>query len=1486
MKKNIKKFMQYLMLFGMIFSSLQTPIQVFADEIVKNNAEPNNGDIKLGVDGEISETGSVSTEAVSTDGKISVKKTVSKSDAENGKYHVKFEIKGKEDTEETPVYVVIVFDRSGSMCDINLYGSCNNITKWNNAVAGAQTFTDTLLSSLANSKVALVTFASTATKKRRFEHQALATNLFGNATGGTNLHDGLIKANEYLNNNIPDADKDRALKYIVVMSDGKPTYYIDNDGEVSGSGRETSKNILDYTLRTASTIKNNGVSIFSIGYSLPEGNAYAYDYTYNGVTYHGLTAKQILQLVADDNNHYVDANNEDDVVDAFKDLATEIISPGKDAILTDNIGEKFKIVGNENYGGSYIGETITKITNNTVVYEFDIQIDMDNPTGWYQTNDGYNLVYTDNSGVEQTINSSEDPYVYIKQRTYEYKVNYYKDSKTDSNKIATDTREAVKDTVINASNVDKDKYLSNAGLGYEFNSVSPDSITITNDGKVKEINVLYTLKKYNYKVNYYYDNVLDNSISITNIVHGTPVNPSDYYLASEDIKDGYKLDTVNTDSEEIVIDDNNKEINIYYIKDSFGYNVNYYFNTAINTDLSFSNNAIYGTVIKAEDNHLSDTTLTNNGFGDYFLDPDMYTSNYGSITISSNANNNKLNIYYINTVAGNEVIDKTTTNTNITSSNDVVSYTVSYSAKILNVRENEDVAVTIVDTLPYEIDATKSNLNGGVYNATDKTITWVITKKVDSFTREYNVSESVSYKDFADISSSNNNNITNNVLGNVSVSGKTTNGVNDSVSIPVKIDGTLTVKHVDESGNDLWTEVTTTEKVGTSYNETSKEIYGYTFKSNTNNTSGKYKEGNILVVFTYSKNSGEITGEEVAKVGPENISSVDGTFNYSLTYNVELTDYVGKAELTVVDTLPYEIDEAKSTYDDRCVYDKDTLTITCTEEYNIDENNTVIDEEFGLSLVFKNIDSDKVINNVSSELKYGNETEEDEDETETEVFKGIVIATYKDTLGNTLATDERTEDLAGKDYTTSAKPIYGYTLTKEPENKTGVYTEDKIIVKYVYSKNSGTVTENVTTKTQINTILGANSTFKYVLEYNGEITDYTGDATITLTDILPYDVKEITYDEDACSFDNNTRTLVCSKPVAIAENNNEINARFEVVVKYNNLTSTADLSINNEVSAILTYGKSEVPSNGETTDVVKSSEVEAIYVDVDDKELATSEVSTGLIDTDYTTSAKPIYGYTLTKEPENKTGVYTEDKIIVKYVYSKNIGNAEESLQKIGLESVDSVDSAFEYRITYNTSITDYVGDVNILIIDELPYEIDVLKSSIPEVCEYENGLLVCEYNKTIITEEDSNISIDIDLVLYFVNVSDEMVVNKVKSILTYGEEELINEDSTGTKVLSGMVQVNYITDKGEVLDESVIMNGLVGTEYETSKRAFDKYYLKEVIGKENGVYTSEMTEVTYVYSLIPLPPQTGYVGNSTNYIGLIICGIFLLFWKKKIEVK
>ena len=87
------------------------------------------------------------------------------------------------------------------------------------------------------------------------------------------------------------------------------------------------------------------------------------------------------------------------------------------------------------------------------------------------------------------------------------------------------------------------------------------------------------------------------------------------------------------------------------------------------------------------------------------------------------------------------------------------------------------------------------------------------------------------------------------------------------------------------------------------------------------------------------------------------------------------------------------------------------------------------------------------------------------------------------------------------------------------------YGETHIVT---YNLNGGTmpsgksVSETVTSKTQIKEISGINSEFEYVLSYNGKIEGYVGNATIKLTDKLPYTVKEIKYDENACSFNKDT----------------------------------------------------------------------------------------------------------------------------------------------------------------------------------------------------------------------------------------------------------------------------------------------------------------------------------------------------------------------------
>lgn len=1514
-KKFFEKFTKMIMLLSMTFSSFQTPIQVFAQEIANNDSEIPVGSIKLGENGKIEESGIAST-TVTKNG-INVTKTVSKTDT-LGKYHVKFEVKGTSTEVSRPVYVVVVFDRSGSMIKNNK--DKQDISKWNNAVEGAKSFANSILTNIPNAKLGLVTFAKEASLARDFESTNFEDvnnkSLFGSANGGTNLDAGLQRAQKLFQDT---QIEEKALKYVVVMSDGEPTYYNSTCGWygnvcVRGDGGSTDRDTLEATLKTADEVKKIA-TVYSIGYSLKSGNAYEGKYTYNGVTYYDqkLTAADILTKVAtpaeQDKKYYYSADDKEQIVETFSAIANQIIKSGTNAQIIDKLGSNFKLVNddNNNYGIEKASEVYEELSKDTITFEFDVEINQDASTGWHQTNDGFRLEYIDNNGVKQTINSEEDPYVYWKQREYKYIVNYYKDSTSDdNNRIASDERTAPAGTVIDINNVDKDKYLNKAGAGYEFNSIDPESITITNtdDNTDDEtvINVLYTLKKFSYTVNYYKDNsnVAFESIKVDDVVYGTKVVSKGYYLNLQDNSiiekyelKGYKLDDIKSDKNIVTIDSDNKVINVYYIKDMFKFTVNYYFDNNQDTELTEEGTKEYGSTIKASEYHLSEEVLNNKG--NYFLDPDKNAYNYQEKKIGTNPDENDLNIYYIKTEIpyGKESIKKTTTNNEIIiDSKTVVNYTVNYEAVVNNVRKDDKITVTIVDTLPAKIDTNNKStkLNGGVYDGNNK-VTWIkeITVEED-FVKEYTVSETVNYSvvyvDYADISASDNNKLTNIVHGNVMVKNINTNGVEDSTEVEVNIQGNLTVKHVDENGKDLLEPVLTTKAVGTTYDETKKEIYGYTFKEDTGNTSGKYIEGTTEVVFTYTKNDGTVTENNVVKTGPENITSVNGVFNYTLTYKGEIKDYKGTAKLTLVDRLPYELDD-NSTYEG-CTYNAQDKTLTCVKEFAIDEDNTKVEASFDLSLKFKNIDSDKITNKVESKLEYGKNTSEGKDETETEVFKGTVIARYFDEEENVIAKEESSEGLGGSEYTTSKKDIYGYTYKTVVGEENGKYTaKETIYVDYIYTKNDGTVSETVTSKTQIKEISGINSEFEYVLSYNGKIEDYVGNATIKLTDKLPYTVKEIKYDENACSFNKDTNTLTCFKTVEIDEKNNLVNAEFHVIVKYLGLTSETDLTVKNIVNAELTYGNNKENSNDSVEDVIKASKVVAIYVDEANNTLADSEEMTGLIDSEYTTHEKSILGYTLKEMPVNKNGVYTEEDIIVKYVYTKNIGTSEEEVKKIGLEEVSSINEAFIYTITYQAEIKDYVGDVKLVIKDVLPYEIDVEKSIIDTnnniACKYINSMIVCEYTKTINSEEDSKIDIAINLELYFKNVDSEIVINKVEAMLTYGDTEKSSKDETGTKVLKGTVIVNYVTEDGEELAPSEEMTGLVGSEYKTNKKAFDKYYLKEVKGNETGEYMEETQEVTYVYSLIPLPPQTGYEGNNTNYIGLFILGIVMLLFKKRI---
>ena len=1211
MKKGFMKFTKLLVLAAMIISDLMTPISVLANEI--SDRDPVKGDV--GIDNKVSNNGDSATiysGDYETDEAL-VTKIVTKLDGENGIYNVELRVKGKNKENPTtvtkPVYVVVVFDTSGSMIcnskkggysyisergwdvhytaadgtnitcrgNYNIGEKPNALTqdKWEKAVSGAVSFSESL-SKVENTNISLVTFSGNASKATEFSHTALTARDFGHPEGGTNLQAGLSNAIDKLNE-INDAN---AQKYIVVIGDGQPT---------EGGNRDSSAT--DMAMDRAYEAKNdNKITVFSIGYGIADDN----------------TAKDVLKKISSDttmtkvygrNGYHYEYNKEekgfykeassDGIADSFKtifeDIKTSIAA--SNAVLTDVIGDNFKYVeGTKDsqditVNGKNVTINVGDVTEEEKVYSFNIEIaDKDSATGWYRTNgnDSNNSFTLTGDGLTNPITSSESAMVYWVQNTYDYVINYYRDEITTPNSEnylgSSDVRSAHKNDVIPLADSDKNTYLTAAGEGYEFNSEKSDSsLTISIDSSKNIINVVYTKKKLTYRVVYLFENngsytEISSVPSINGIsaTYGDNVNALTYnnitipdgYTFNEDMTKGdnngiysitdndtvirlyydkidvkynvvYKFQNVDKTGYEdrpdlvnnifnittkygttisvddylisptgfvlnrektygdnngkYVITDDSETIYIYYDRSNYKFNVNYHFNGEFDTTYNYSQDAVYGSTLRAKDYTLENvnskhlTDRRNNDNKNYFLDPELNNEE-----ISIGDGENVLNVYYISTEfipTDDGVIESITKNSNVReviSSNDKVTYTVKYNfnSSIENIKDGDKVVFTITDKLPGSIDVNNSDLNGGSYDGSNNTITWVITEDIDEFTRLYevnnkeiNITYTVLYNDYI---SNNGKVITNTVSGNTSVVRDntdiiTTDGVTASSDVKVNINGDVTATYKDTDGNVLSSDVTTTGLVGSKYKTSSKDFFGYSLKEVTgDNEEGIYVEGKGLVVnYVYTKNDGNIDEFDVKKEGSNIVESINGVFNYTITASTVITDYVGDATLIVTDILPYAIDKDNSTYDNRCTYNEEENTITCKVVYtDITEDDYIdgvysINEEFNLDLVFVSVDSDKVVNKVTASIVLDNNKESDEDEKVTEVLKGTVIATYKDTDGNVLSSDVTTTGLVGSEYKTSSKDFFGYSLKEVKGNEVGTYTEDTIYVDYIYVKTIG-----------------------------------------------------------------------------------------------------------------------------------------------------------------------------------------------------------------------------------------------------------------------------------------------------------------------------------------------------------------------------------------------------------------------------------------------
>ena len=253
---------------------------------------------------------------------------------------------------------------------------------------------------------------------------------------------------------------------------------------------------------------------------------------------------------------------------------------------------------------------------------------------------------------------------------------------------------------------------------------------------------------------------------------------------------------------------------------------------------------------------------------------------------------------------------------------------------------------------------------------------------------------------------------------------------------------------------------------------------------------------------------------------------------------------------------------------------------------------------------------------------------------------------------------------------------------------------------------------------------------------------------------------------------------------------------------------------------------------------------------------------------------------------ENIATVDEEETNKVETPYDKPEIKEESSIEKVGTEVIKSTEDSITYRITYNATIKDFVGEGKVSLVDYLPYEIDVEHQNL-------NGGLYDSQTKTITWEQDLGaidtyttnkdkvITIEKEITVKYLYGEDAetlsgTIPNRVEGTLqltqedpeSIGQDKVVLEDTKQANFDTRVEIPTYITVHhyiegtnqkvpskvyGQVVEDE-IQEGYVGQSYTTnaSSNVQENYQVVSNSGNTTGTMTRTPIEVIYYYRLQP----------------------------------
>ena len=844
----------------------------------------------------------------------------------------------------------------------------------------------------------------------------------------------------------------------------------------------------------------------------------------------------------------------------------------------------------------------------------------------------------------------------------------------------------------------------------------------------------------------------------------------------------------------------------------------------------------------------------------------------------------------------------------ITSKDQALDYIISYTATVNNYIGTG--RVTIVDTLPYELDESKpNNLDGGIYNKEAKTITWVEELgDIDTFqgeAKEINITKNI--KVYYQNISVQEDKLVNKVSGKIDLdTTKETNTQEDTLETKQNFVTEVEVVKtwVDEENADgnrpdvIYLQVKNGDQVvqeqkvtGPDWKYTFTGLPKYSSEGSTitytvderEETPGdlalynKQISGNTITN-TYKLSSTNIKEPSIEKTGTTEITSKDEQVEYTITYHATVENYVGTGTVTIVDTLPYAIDETKPYDLAGGTYNKEAKTITWVE--NLGDIDTFqgeakeINIRKTIQLSYENINveegslNNKVSGTIYLDATKDTDTKEDTFETtENFVTEVEVVKTWEDEEnadgnrpdaiylqvknGDEVVQESLVTEKEGWKHTFTGLPKYQadgsiitYTVDEREETAGDLELYDKQIsgntITNTYKLTDSSIKNPSIKKTGTTEITNQQQAITYTIHYTANIENYIGTGRVTIVDTLPYELDEAKPNDLAGgNYDKQTKTITWVEELGemdtFAGQTKEINISKTITVYYQNI-SPAEGKIVNQVT-----GKVELDTTKETNtkqdtwettknfltevEVVKTwvdnenadgNRPESIYLQVKNgNEVVQESLVTEKEGWKHTFTGLPKYhadgsiiNYTVDEREVNAGDLTLYDKQINGNIITNTYKLSETSIknptiEKTGTDVIANETESLTYKIAYNVTIENYLGNAQVTIVDTLPYELDETKENKLDGGTYDAKTKTITWTQTIenidtYQKESMLVSITKNIEVYYKEIKEEdaSFVNTAEATITLEttkETQTVTDKTETSKNFTTELQVSKI---------------------------------------------------------------------------------------------